>query len=146
VASCLSDFFFFFVFFFFLVSWLLDVKLSPSKGGDEGEETGEEGASSTLESMFRDLNKGDNGTGIMMPRTTELEKNQTSKQMVNLGKDNVAIYRALSFPKEGNGPGLPSGGRPWPVDLGNVAIGNEPKKHSYLSQELELLPGIFCGQ
>ena len=36
VASCLSDFFF----FFFLVSWLLDVELSPGEGGEEEEETG----------------------------------------------------------------------------------------------------------
>ena len=66
--------------------------------------------------------------------------------MVNLGKDNVAIYGAPTFPNGGNGPGFPYGGRPWPVDLGNVAIENELEKHSSHNQELELLPGIFRGQ
>ncbi len=64
MASHLSDFFFFF-FFFFLVSFLLDVKLSPGEGGDEGEETGEEGIGSTLELTCRGSDEGDSGTGVM---------------------------------------------------------------------------------
>ena len=78
--------------------------------------------------------------------TSEVENNQTGRPMVNPGKDNVAMYEAPAFPKEGNGPGFPSRGRPWPIDSRNVAIENEPKKHSYHNQELELLPGIFHGQ
>lgn len=68
------------------------------------------------------------------------------KPTVKPGKDNVAIYGAPAFPEGGNGPGFPPGGRPWPVDSGKVSIGNEPKKHSYYNQELELLPKIFRGQ
>ena len=78
--------------------------------------------------------------------TTEVENNHTGKLMVNPGKDNVAIYGASTFPNEGNGPGFPSGGRPFPVYSGNVAIENEPKNHSSHNQELELLTGIFRGQ
>jgi len=63
----------------------------------------------------------------MMPGTTEVENIHTGKPMVNPGKDNVAIYGAPAFPKEGNELGLPSGGKPWPVDSGNVAIENEPE-------------------
>jgi len=147
VVSCLSDFFFFIIFFFFfLVSWLLDVKLSPGEGGEEEEETGEEGVGSTLESTCRGSNEGDGGTGVMTLGTTEVENNHMGKPMVNPGKDNVAIYGALTFLNEGNGLGFPSGGKPWTVDSGNVAIKNEPEKHSYHNQECELLPGIFRGQ
>ncbi len=59
-----------------------------------------------------------------------MEINQIGKLMANLGKDNVAMYGALIFPKARNEPGFPSRGRPWPVDSGNVAIGNELEKHS----------------
>ena len=107
MASRLSDFF-----FFFLVSWLLNVELSPGEVGDEDEETGEEGAGSTLESSCHDSNEGEGGTRVMKLGTTEVENNQTGKPMVNPGKDSVAIYGALAFPKGGNGPGFPSGGRP----------------------------------
>ena len=109
MASCLIDFFFF---FFLLVSWLLDVKLSPGEGGEEEEETGEEGVGSTLESMCRGSNKGDGGTRVMTLGTTEVENNQMGKPVVNPSKDSFAIYGASIFPKGGNGPGFPSGGRP----------------------------------
>jgi len=113
VASHLSDFFFFFIFFFFvLVSWLLDVELSPGEGGEEEEETGEEGVGSTLESSCRGSDEGDSGIGVMTLETTEVENNQTRKIMVNPSKDSVAIYRALIFPKGGNGLGFPYKGRP----------------------------------
>ena len=92
------EFFFFFItFFFFLVSWLLDVKLSPGEGGDEGEETREGGAGSTLESLCHGLDKVDGGTGGMTLGTTEVENNQTSRSMVNPSKDNVAMYGAPHF-------------------------------------------------
>jgi len=58
--------------------------------------------------------------------TTEVENNQMGKPMVNPGKDNVAIYGELEFPKGRNGPRFPSRGRPWPVDSGKVSIQNEP--------------------
>lgn len=48
----------------------------------------------------------------MMLRTTKVENNHTGKPMVNPINDNVAIYGAPAFPKGGNGPGFPSGGRP----------------------------------
>jgi len=38
------------------------VKLSPSEGGEEEEETGEEGIGLTLESTCHGLDKGDGGT------------------------------------------------------------------------------------
>ena len=60
----------------------------------------------------------------------EVENNHTGKLMVNLGKDKVAIYGAPTFPKEGNGLGFPSGGTPWPVDSGKVAIENEKEPYS----------------
>jgi len=44
-------FFFFVIFFFFLASWLLDFKLSLREVEEEGEERGEEGKGSTLESL-----------------------------------------------------------------------------------------------
>ena len=50
LAFCLSNFFFFVFFFFFLASWLLELKLSPGEVEEEGEEMGEEGERSTLES------------------------------------------------------------------------------------------------
>lgn len=130
MASRLSKFFFFFIifFFFFLVSWLLDVKLSPGEGGEEEEETGEEGVGSTLESSCRGLDEEGGGTGVMTLETTEVENYHTGKPMVNPGKDNVAIYGAPTFPKCRNGPGFPFGGRPGPVDSGDVAIGNDPEK------------------
>ena len=65
--------------------------------------------------------------------TTEVENNQMGKPMVNPGKDSVAIYGALAFPKGGNGLGFPSGDRPWLVDSGNVAIGNKPGKNTLLT-------------
>ena len=47
--------------------------------------------------------------------------------MVNPGRDNVAIYRAPTFPNEGKGPGFPFEGIPWLVKSGNVSIGINPK-------------------
>jgi len=57
-----------------------------------------------LESTCRGSNEGDGGTRVMTLETTEVENNQTGKPMVNPGKDSVAIYRAPTFPNEGNGP------------------------------------------
>jgi len=88
------------------------LELSPGEVREEGEEIGEEGKGSTLESSCIDSNEGDDGIGIMMLVTTEVENNQTDKLMVNPRKDNIAIYGAPTFPKEGKGPGFPSGGRP----------------------------------
>jgi len=88
------------------------VELSPGKGGDESEETGEEGVGSTLESSCRDADEGEGGTRDMTLGTTKVENNQTGRPMVNPGKDSVAIYGEPVFPKGGNGPGFPSGGRP----------------------------------
>jgi len=65
--------------------------------------------------------------------------------MFNADKDNVSMYGAPTFPNEGNGPGFPSRRRPWPIDLGDVAIENELKNHLYCNQELKPLPGIFRG-
>ena len=48
--------------------------------------------------------------------------------MVNPGRDNVAIYGALTFPNDGKGPGFPSEGIPWLMEFGNVAIGINPKE------------------
>ena len=124
----LLDFFFFFI-FFFLGSWLLNVKLSPGEGGEE-EETREEGVGSTLESSCRGSDKVDGGMGVMILGNTEVENNHTGKPMVNPGKDNVAIYEAPTFPNGGSGLGFPSGGRPWPVDWGNVAIENKKEPYS----------------
>ena len=104
------------------------MELSPGEVGYEEEERGEEGTCSTLESSCCDSNEGDGGTRVMTLRTTEVENNQMGRLMVNPGKDNVSMYGARTFPKEGNGPGFPSGERPWPVDSGNVAIKNEPEK------------------
>jgi len=103
------------------------MKLSPGKGGDEGEETREEGAGSTLESICRGLDEGHGGTGVMMLRTTEVENNQTGRLMVNLGKDKVAMYEAPTFPKGGNRPGFPSRERPWLLDSEDIAIRNKPE-------------------
>ena len=112
------------------------MKLSLGEGGEEEEETGEEGVGSTLESSCHGSDEENGGTGVMTLGTTEVENNHTGKLMVNPGKDNVAIYGAPAFPTEGNGPGVPSGGRPWPVDSGTVAIRNEPEKHSNCNEEL----------
>ena len=112
------------------------MKISPGEGGEEEEEIGEEGVGSTLESSCRGSDEGDGGTRVMTLRTTDVENNQTGKLMVNPGKDSVAIYGAPTFPKEGNRPGFPSGGRPWPVDSGNVAIVNEPEKQSNCNEEI----------
>ena len=89
------------------------MKLSPGERGEEEEEIGEEGVGSTLESTCRGSNEGDGGIGIMTFGTTEVEINQMGKPMVNPCKDNVPRYGALAFPKGGNGPGFPSGGKPW---------------------------------
>lgn len=104
------------------------MELSPGEGGEEEEEIGEEGVGSTLESTCHGSDEVDSGIGVMTLGTTEVENNHMGKLMVNPGKDNVAIYEAPTFPKEGNGPGFPSGGRPWPVDSGTLSIGNEPEK------------------
>jgi len=109
------------------------MELSPGEVGDEDEEIGEEGIGSTLESYCNDSDEGDGGIGGMMLRTTEVEKNQMGKPMVSPGKDNVSIYIAPMFPKEGNRPGFPFGGIPWLVDSGNVVIKNKHKKHSYFN-------------
>jgi len=42
----------------------------------------------------------------------EVRNNHTSKPMVNIGRDSVAIYGAPIFPKEGKGLGFPSKGIP----------------------------------
>lgn len=52
LAFQLSDFFFFILFLFFLASWLLELKFSPGEVEEEGEEMGEEGERSTLESLY----------------------------------------------------------------------------------------------
>jgi len=65
--------------------------------------------------------EGDSGIGVMTLGTTEVENNQMGRPMVNPGKDNIAMYGALTFPKGRNEPGFPSGGRPWLVDSGNVS-------------------------
>ena len=70
LASRLFDFF-----FFFLASWLLDLKLSPGGGEEEGEEIGEEGEGSTLESSWHDLNEGDGEAGVETLAITEVENN-----------------------------------------------------------------------
>lgn len=126
VALDLLDVFF----FFFLVSWLLDMELSPGKGGEEEEKIGEEGISSTLESTCCGSDGGDDGTGLMRLGTNEVENNHMGKPMVNRGKANVAIYGASTFANEGNRPGFPFGGKPWLVDSGNVAIENEKEPYS----------------
>ena len=112
------------------------MKLSLDEGGDEGEEIGEEGVGSILESLCRGSDEGDGGIGGMTLGTTEVENNQMVKLMLNPGKDSVAIYRAPTFLKEGNELGFPSGGRPWLVNFGNVAIGKKPKKQSNCNEEL----------
>lgn len=111
--------------------------LSPGEVGEENEETEEEGAGSTLESSCRDSNKGENGIGVMALRTTKVEKNQLGKLMINPGKVNVSIYGAPTFPR-GNEPRFPSRGRPWLVDMGNVAITDNLKIHLQYNQELYL--------
>jgi len=83
-----------------------------------------------LESTCLGSDERDRGIGFMTLRTTEVEKNHMGKLMVNPGKDNVAIYRALTFPNEGNRPGFPSEGKPWPVDSMNVSIKNEKEPYS----------------
>jgi len=71
------DFFFFFIsFFLFLVSWLLDVVLSPGKARDEDEETEEEDIGSTLKSSCRDSDEGDGGTRVMTLGTNKIKNNQ----------------------------------------------------------------------
>jgi len=104
------------------------VELSPSEVGDEDKETGEEGIGSTLESLCRDSNEGDNGIGFMTLGTTEVDNNQMGKSMVNPSNNNVALYGTLAFANGGNGLGFPSKGRPWPIDFRDVAIKNELEK------------------
>jgi len=104
------------------------MKLSLGKGGEEEEETGEEGVGSTLESTCLGLDEGDGGIGVMTLETTEFENNHTRKPMVNPSKDNVSIYEAPTFPNEGNRLGFPYGGKPWLVNSGNVSIENKPEK------------------
>jgi len=41
-----------------------------------------------------------------------VENRHTSREIVILGRDNVAIYGALIFPQEENGLGFPSRGIP----------------------------------
>ena len=98
-----------------------------------------------MESACHGSDEGDGGIGVMTLGTIKVENNHTGKPMVNPGKGNVAVYGAQAFPNEGNGPGLPSKGKRWPVDSENFSIKNEPERHSSHNQELELLPGIFCG-
>ena len=70
LASRLYDFF-----LFFLSSYLLDLKLLLGEVEEEGEEIGEEGESSRLESMWCDSNEGDGGEGVGTLGTTEVENN-----------------------------------------------------------------------
>ena len=56
------------------------MELSPGEGGEEGKETGEEGAGSALESTCRGSNEEDGGTGVMMLGTTEVENNHTGNR------------------------------------------------------------------
>jgi len=83
-----------------------------------------------LESTCHGLDEGESGTGVMPLDTTEVENNHMGNLIVNPGKDKVAIYGALTFLNEGNGPGFPYGGKPWLVDSGNVAIENEKEPYS----------------
>ena len=62
--------------------------------------------------------------------TTEVEKSQTGKPIVNPGSDNVAMWGAPISPQEEKGLGFPPRGIPWLVDsisqpkinVGKVAI------------------------
>lgn len=69
----------------------MELKLSPGEVEEEGEETGEEGEGSNLESSWRDSNEGDVRARVETLRITEVENNPTCKPMFNLGRDNVAI-------------------------------------------------------
>ena len=82
----------------------------------------------------------------MTLESTEVENNYTGKLMVNPGKDNVAIYGALKFPKEGNGLGFPSGERTCPVDSRNVAIRNEPEKTQTVMKNSNRYQEYFVGK
>jgi len=106
------------------------MELSWGEGGEEEEETGEQGVGSTLESSYHGSDEGDGGIGVMKLWNNKVENNHTGKSMVNPGKDNVSIYGAPTFPNEGNGPGFPSGGKPWLVDSANVAIKNDRGPYS----------------
>lgn len=58
---------------------------------EEGEEKGEGGEGSTLESSCCDSNEGDDRAGGETLGIAEVKKNQTSKPMVNPRRDNVSI-------------------------------------------------------
>ena len=73
---------------------------------------------------------GDGCTEVKTLGTTEVENNQTSNPTANPRRDNVAIYRAPTFPKAGKGLGFPSEGFPWLVNSRKVAMKTALKQNT----------------